>query len=636
MLRLTTLVLLALTAQQAPPSTAIIVGRVLDQSDGKAISSAVVEVFADSSAPSSSASAFPARRQMTDALGRFVFREMPGGQFLLRVTVGGTGFSPNGFIQTGGLPIGAYLEGGYGQRRPGGSLQPLLLAEGQAIPDLVVQLWRAAAISGIVIDDTGEPVVDTVVGAVRVSSDGRLINGPTVRTDDRGAYRLSALLPGRYIVFVPQTATSMSAESADELTRRVAEVTAGQKPGAPAAPVAELTGIRIGDSLVRTASTGLIDGSLMPRRDGNATFVFETTFYPAATALGSAASIDVTAGDDRSGIDVSVRPVRAAAVSGTLLAGGVPASGVRLRLAPVGSADASLFETAVAQTDGLGRFTFPLVPIGNYVLNRVNDPSSGRSPSGAVLPNPSSAVGPGAWLSESVGVPTAGVGNLVFTLKPGFIVKGQLEFSGAAPRPSDADLLKLVIGVRSVSPRARADAFGGGSESVSFSPGNFATSGLPPGRYVFRASGTPAGLPWRVQSVTIGGREVNDMPFDVTEDVNVRVVFTDHPAGVSGHVTSSEPGDGAAAVLLFPADRSLWPDARALTRRVRLARTSASGDFNISDVPPGDYLAIAMPDTDTTNWPDLSFLTKIFAQAQSVKIGAGERPTVPLTMKRIQ
>lgn len=51
MLRLTTFALLALMAQQPSPNTALIVGRVVDQTDGKPISGAVVEISADPSSP---------------------------------------------------------------------------------------------------------------------------------------------------------------------------------------------------------------------------------------------------------------------------------------------------------------------------------------------------------------------------------------------------------------------------------------------------------------------------------------------------------------------------------------------------------------------------------------------------------
>jgi hypothetical protein len=575
---------------------------------------------------------------MTDNLGRFVFRQLAGGSYFVRVTYGGTGFSPNGFIQNGfGFTIGAYLVGGYGQRRPGGALQPMSLAEGQAVPDLVIPLWRSASIGGVVLDDTGEPVVDTVIGAALLSSDGRLVNGPTVRTDDRGMYRISGLAPGRYVVFVPQTVTAMSAESADELMRRMAELAAAKDPGKPVAPAPELTGIRVGTSIVKTESKGLIDGNIMPRRTADAVFVFQTTCYPAAQTLGSAAPIEVASGDERGGIDVSMQPVRAASVSGTVLSHGAPACCVRLRLAPMGGVpEMSLFEAAVAQTDGLGRFTFPLVPVGNYTVLATNDPLPARSASAPIVHSPTGAGGPGAWLSESIGVGPEGVRDLILTLKPGFSVGGQIEFAGAAQRPTEAQIAKMTITVRSASPLGRAVGFNG-AQAMASGSGAFAAFGVVPGRYLLRASGLPAGSEWRIQSITVNGRETNDMPFDVSENIaGIHVVFGDRPAGVAGRVTLTEPGDAAAAVLLFPADKSLWPDARAMTRRFRVARTSATGEFNIFDVPPGDYLAIALADVETSTWPDLGFLTKLLPSATSVRLGAGERPTLALTMKRVQ
>jgi hypothetical protein len=637
MLRLTTLVLLALMAQQAPTNTALVVGRVLDQTDGKPVAGAMVDIVSEAVLSGAAVSTSVPRRQMTDSLGRFVFRELAGGSYFVRVSYGGTGFSPNGFISSGlGFTIGAYLDGGYGQRRPGGALQPMLLADGQAVPDLVIQLWRSAAISGTVLDDTGEPVVDTVIGAAQLSSDGRLINGPTVRTDDRGMYRISGLSPGRYVVFVPQTLTAMSVESADDAMRRVAELAAAKDPGKPVVPVPELTGIRVGASLVKTESKGLIDGNIMPRRSGDALFVFQTTFYPSAQTLGSAAPVELAAGDDRSGINVAMQPVRAAAVSGTVLSGGAPAGGVRLRLAPASAtADMSLFETAVAQTDGLGRFTFPLVPVGNYTVLSTNDPLPARPASAPIVHSPTGAGGPGAWLRESIGVGPEGVKDLVLTLKPGFTVRGQLEFAGTTPPPPPADIAKITVGLRDAQPRARS-GYGSGAGTASADTGAFNVIGIPPGRYVLRLQTTVA-LPWRIQSVLVGGREVHDIPFDVSEDLNnVRVVFTDRAAGVSGKVTLAEPGDAAAAVLLFPADKSLWPDARAMTRRFRIARTTVTGDFNVVDVPPGDYLAVAVLDVETASWPDLAFLTKLFPGATSVRIGAGERPTLSLTVKKMQ
>ncbi|TAK17181.1 MAG: hypothetical protein EPO35_03640 [Acidobacteria bacterium] len=638
MLRLTTLVLLAASLQQTPANTAIIVGRVVDQADGRPIPGALVDLASEAAVNGATpTAATQPRRQMTDSLGRYVFRELAAGVYQLRVTVGGNGFSPNGFIQNGfGFTIGAYLEGGYGQRRPGGPTQPLLIADGQSIPDLVVRLWKSAAISGLVLDDLGEPVIDTVVGAVQMSSDGRLINGPTVRTDDRGMYRLSGLAPGRYIVFVPQTLTSMSSESADMAMQKIVELRAAQNPGAPVAPVAELTGFRVGGTLVKTASAGLIDGNLVPRRDGDSLFVFQTTFHPAAVTLTAAAPVEVAAGDDRTGIDVSVQPVRATAVSGTIFAGGTPASGARLRLVPAGvSSDMALFDTAVTQTDALGRFTFPAVPVGNYTLISLTDPVAARPPTSGIVHNEPG--GPGAWLSEAIGVGPDGVKDLAFTLKPGLSVRGQVEFVGASPRPTEADLARLTLGLRAARPRARADIAGGGAQAIPTPLGTFAAIGIPPGQYVMQVLSFPPGFPWRIQSVMIGGRDAADLPIDVSEDLsNVRVIFTDQPAAITGRVTSTDPADAAIAVMLFPSDRSLWADARALGRRFRLARSAVSGEFAIPNVPPGEYLIAAVHDVRTANWPDVSFLTTLVPDATALRIAPGQRVSVELTAKGIR
>ena len=59
----------------------------------------------------------------------------------------------------------------------------------------MIRLWKGGAITGRVLDEAGEPLVDVAVAAVQRSSDGRLLTGPTARTDNRGVYRLGTLTP---------------------------------------------------------------------------------------------------------------------------------------------------------------------------------------------------------------------------------------------------------------------------------------------------------------------------------------------------------------------------------------------------------------------------------------------------------
>lgn len=186
----------------AAPPTGLIVGRVVEVGSNKPISGVVVTMADPSGAGAAPRAAAP-RQVLTDAQGRFVFRLLPKGSYTLTATIGSNGFTPNGFIVTGlGFQIGAYLNGGYGQRRPGGPLQTIDLADGQRIGDAVIGLWKGASISGVVRDEVGEPLVGLVVGAVRVASDGRLLTGPTKKTDDRGMYHIGTLTPGTYLVFV--------------------------------------------------------------------------------------------------------------------------------------------------------------------------------------------------------------------------------------------------------------------------------------------------------------------------------------------------------------------------------------------------------------------------------------------------
>lgn len=609
MLRLPILLALALVAQQPPAATGLIVGRVLDRTDQRPISGAAVSL-------SRGGAGGPPLRQLTDSQGRFVFRELPAGTYMLRAEAGGTGFSPTGFIRSGfGFRIGTYVDGGYGQVRPGGRVQPLPMADGQIVPDAVIQLWRGAVISGTVLDDLGEPVVDTVVGAVQLSSDGRLLTGPTARTDDRGAYRLSALVPGRYIVFVPQTSTAMSAAAADEAMRRVAELKQAQTPGAAVPPVPQLTGVRVGGSIVNSASSGFIDGNIMPRRDGGALFVFQTTLHPSAVRLASAAPVEVRAGEERPGVDVLLQPVRAVAVRGSMTLAGRPRAGIDLHLSPSGaSPDDALFETAVAKTDALGRFEFPAVPVGAYTLH-------GRDAAGN-------------WVADDVVVGPEGAMGLAVSLKPGLVVRGTLEFAGSSPVPGAPGA--LMVDARPVRPLSRNPE--PRPDNVMMAPpGTFAAPEVAPGRYVLRVSGLETGSPWHVASILAGGRDVNELPIDLTEDISgVRVIFTDRASGVSGRVSAGAPGDGAATVLLFPADSTLWPDARGIPARFQSVRTSGPGDFVIREIPPGDYLMISVPDIAAADFPDVAFLSRVMPDATPLHVGLGDAPAIALTTKSIR
>jgi hypothetical protein len=284
------------------PSKGLIVGRVLDAVSNAPIASVIVSL---AGAPLTSSI-----RVLTDAKGQFLFRNVPAGSFALRATIGGN-VQNSGFTWAGGFgpQVGPYLAGGYGQRRPGGLLQSIDLADGQQLADVVIKLWQGGSIDGTVRDAAGEPLVDVFVAAARRSSDGRLLNGPSVRTDDRGAYRLGTLTPGDYVIVVPQVQAAMPSATSDTLATTTNRPLSSKLANS-AAPVFT-GGIPVGSSLVgATVSTN--GNALPPVPQGDALHIYQTTFAPSTTSLSAAATVRVGPGEAHTGVDVAMSPVRAA------------------------------------------------------------------------------------------------------------------------------------------------------------------------------------------------------------------------------------------------------------------------------------------------------------------------------------
>src|SRR5215216_6843 len=102
MTRLATLVVLVIieatgfpAGQPQPASgTALILGRVVDAATGTPVSGVVVTAVGSADSATIPPSGQP-QSMLTDAQGRFVFRNLPKGAYALTATIGGRGFSPS-------------------------------------------------------------------------------------------------------------------------------------------------------------------------------------------------------------------------------------------------------------------------------------------------------------------------------------------------------------------------------------------------------------------------------------------------------------------------------------------------------------------------------------------------------------
>jgi hypothetical protein len=627
---------------QGPTGTGLILGRVVDADAGRPVSAVVVTAVA-SADPFTIPPAGRPQSMLTDAQGRFVFRNLPKATYSLIATTGGNGYSPSGFIVTGrGHQIGAYLDGGYGQRRPNGPLQTIDLADGERIGDAVIRLWKGGAITGRVLDEAGEALVDVVVAAVQRSGDGRLLTGPTARTDDRGVYRLATLTPGSYLVVVPQTQLLMPSSTIESLLAGPPNPTGGPRffdTGAPTPPQRQPpgsgwdAGLRVGSSTMITTQQGRVTNFPLPSRRADRLYAYPTMFFPSAVVASRATPILLRSGEERSDVDVQLQPVRTVEVSGTLMdsSGPVPHFGVHLMPADAGDG-ASVMEVATTSTDARGAFVFPLVPAGSHRLVALRtDPVPGEGSSPPAEPRRVSET-LGAWAIQPLTVGDANVGNVGLTLRSGVHIAGRLEFSGASERPAASRLKQVVpITVIRAQPLFRANF---GPSEVPLDPtGGFSSRALSPGRYLVGVQVREAAATWTLQSVTAGGRDVTDAVMTIGDtDVNdVVVVVTDQPATLNGTVSNAKgSADLDASVFVFPADKARWPDARTSTRAFRTVRVSKTGAFTVPTMIPGEYFVVAASDQSTADWPDEQLLAKLAALASSVRVEPNQKQTVNL------
>ncbi|HVW05926.1 MAG TPA: carboxypeptidase-like regulatory domain-containing protein [Vicinamibacterales bacterium] len=615
-------------ARQGQPGTALVIGRVLEADSDRPIAGVIVTLAPAAPGATTNGRTAPPLRAMTDARGRFILRDIDAGRYQLTAAVGGNGFSPSGFLVTGsGYQIGAYLNGGYGQRRPGGPLAPLEIADGQVVADAAIHLWKGAAIEGTVVDEAGEPFVGVFVAAVRRSSDGRLSTGPSTHTDDRGWYRLGTLLPGEYLVVVPQKQNVFPAAAVTSIALAPRGSPGARPFGDTTSQAQPSNGLRVGSMVVSAGTSPDTTNMIPPHVAGDIVRVYRTTFYPSATVARRATPIRVGAGETHRGADVSLEPQAAVAVSGTVVdaLGPVPNFGVHLMPADADDGS-SVLEAATTATDARGAFVFPLVPAGSYTLRAErNLPVPGMTNTGGRT----SDLG-GSFAMQSVAVGSTPVTDVALVIRPGVHVRGRAEFEGAGDQPVGG---RTTLTLMPTPPVYRSFGLHG---SVVDSQGGVMFGPVVPGRYLITINTAP---PWTLASVVAGDRDLTDRAFDLDENIDDLVVtFTNTPSTISGSVrVPAGTAADAMSVCLFPSDRTRWRDASAGTRSFQVTGVSASGAFSFSTVMPGSYVVAAVSDDSAADWPDVSLLTALAGAGQSVVVAPRQSLNVtlePVTVRR--
>jgi hypothetical protein len=644
----------------APTGTGFILGQVVDAAGGQGVSGAVVTIGAPPTAPPSLGElvelgvppAVVGRRVLTNADGRFLFRDLARGRYAIAVAAPG------------------YVPGNFGQGRPNGPGQAIDLDDGQKLGGVAVRMWKYAAITGAVVDDRGEPAVAVSVRCLRrVIAGGQPrfaaagVNSPT---DDRGVFRAGNLVPGEYVcgTGASQTTMPVSVIDATNAANAAGNLSTSDVGRAMQSSFgrADDTGFRVGDFVVRQAVGGR--GFTAPPPAAEARMLtYPTQYFAGSSSISQATRITLKSGEERGGVNLALRLVPAVRVSGTITAPGGPGAFLGVVLLPANADEIvsdNVAEAARTVSDASGRFTFLGIPTGQYVIKiRVNPRAvaAAAAPTNVVEGAPIAAVDiglaapgvgtmggrggslppppptePSLWATQPITVGDTGVSNVAVTLKTGSHLTGRVEFVGSRPQPTADQIQRMTIRLQSAEGRTSSTASADGRAAAD---GTFRTGRYAGGRYV--ASVIPATIPpgWSLRSVRANGKDISVDPVELTEDLNgVVMTFTDQTTTLSGTVTNDRNvPDQNVNVVAFPADSEAWKAAGVVFRRWRDERVNQAGAFLIPGLPPGEYYLATIPSNGPGDTRDPKYLESLVRTATRVTLGDGEKKTVDLKVR---
>lgn len=303
--------------------------------------------------------------QLTDEQGHFSFKNVPAGPYDLNV-------SRNGFV-----------DAEYGQKKPGAPGAILTIEAGQHLTDLIFKLARAAAISGHVYDEDGEPVARAEVIAYRASkrAGNEHEEGGERSTNDLGEFRVFALAPGRYYIVANyrlQEHVQLDSEMAKQKFN----------PG------------------------------------------YLPTYYPGTSDPTRAVAITVKPGDDISSVDVTLRTAHLVTVSGKVVStiNGVDCGGMSVQLEHRGAGLADAVQPFSEFLNNKGEFRVQDVPPGSYDLAAFCVDRQTHATRHVVRP---------------LEVNDTDIENLLITVSRGTDISGHVTWEGGAPSGAGGAFLNL-------------------------------------------------------------------------------------------------------------------------------------------------------------------------------------------------
>lgn len=470
----------------------------------------------------------------TDAAGHFAMQNIEPGRYRLWA-------ERNGFVRQE-----------YGARGAGRQGTVLTLDPGKHVTDIALRLTPHSIVSGTIVDEDAEPIAGVSVQMLKHSfRNGRKQLAPAgfAQTNDLGEYRVFGVPPGRYYV-----------------------------------------------AAIYRQPFGIVDRTAKPGAAPAEDLIYAPTYYPGATDVSSAAPVELKAGNQLSGINLTLRKVYAVRVRGSIGATG------SVSLSPRDSGGADFNRNMTRVRDSSGSFELRGVLPGAYILSA----QTGNRDTANT-----------ARLQLNVG--TSDIEGIRLTPTPAGNITGQVRLEGDGQ--ANLATLHIYLNAQDSGPNSGAD-------SAVKSNGAFILEDVEPGEFVPNVLGVPDGF--YLKSMRFGDREVLDTGLNLSNGGGgaLDVVLGAGGGSIEGVVSGPKPEAAAGAtVVLIPE-----PSRREQRYRYKTATADPAGKFKLAGIAPGDYKVFAWEDLESGAYFDPEFIKPVEERGQPFSIKENAHDTAQLKL----
>lgn len=525
------------------------------------------------------------KRAVSGKRGEFSFQGVPAGTYYLEVDAPGLVTTSNSF---------SFTDLGFSVDDAG-----LVLVTVDGVNDVKteVRAVRGAAISGRVSYVDGEPATRARLVLYRQKGQSFVlfVSFSSLFTDDRGVYRIEELPPGQYVVGAIENHIS----SEIGFPKDGGGLVTAFHPAASTVSAATVVSVQTG-SEARDVNIKLVEE---PRRLSGT-----VKWKPDNAAIKGAVVFLRRVGDPQ--VDVDFGEFMTAITSDSDKKSDAAA------FVSLGFLTLVSTNSPFSESDENGRFSFPGLPSGTYVVS-VDAPLPATKDGSPQL---SEARVKG---SAAVKIVDKDIDSFVIELTPGAKIIGSVVIEGnASPKNS--------VGVK---------VFTEGSQQLMNFPtavnadGSFVMSSVPAGPVRLDIIERNGASNYYIRSMTGKGLDLRHEPLVVAEGeqvTGVQIVLGADMATVEGRVVSASGGGSVAGagVILLPADQRQW-NTRSLWG---MARADSEGRFSLR-LAPGDYVAVAWSLSNEPTAPLDTYVRTRLSTTQRITLTPNETKSLEVQLR---